>query len=213
MDDGDLKANYQGVFDNRLGFGAAPAVLVVDFVEAYVQPQSPLYAPPVVDAARATRPLLERARRRGVPVIYTVVSYAKGGADGGIFLRKVPTLHMFEQGGGFMGGIVAEIAPEPDDIVVTKQYASAFFGTSLAATLTAMRRDTVIMTGCSTSGCVRASAVDGMQHGFRVMVPRECVGDRRAEPHDANLFDIDSKYGDVVGLDETLAYLDGLGAG
>ena len=86
---------------------------------------------------------------------------------------------MFEQGGGFMGQIVAEIAPELDDIVVTKQYASAFFGTSLAATLTAMRRDTVIMTGCSTSGCVRASAVDGMQHGFRVMVPRECVGDRR----------------------------------
>ena len=90
---------------------------------------------------------------------------------------------------------------------MTKQYASAFFGTSLASTLVAMGIDTLIITGCSTSGCIRATAVDGVQHGFRVMVVRDCVGDRHPAPHEANLFDIDSKYGDVIGLDETLGYL------
>ena len=94
-------------------------------------------------------------------------------------------------------------------MVIKKQYASAFFGTPLAAMLTSQRVDTVILTGCSTSGCIRASAIDGMQHGFRVIVPRECVGDRHPGPHEANLFDIDSKYGDVVSKAEVLAYLEG----
>jgi len=106
-----------------------------------------------------------------------------------------------------MADIVPELAPRPEDVVIIKQYASAFFGTALASMLTAERVDTVIVTGCSTSGCIRATAVDGMQHGFRVIVPRECVGDRAPEPHDANLFDIDRKYGDVVSRAEVLAYL------
>ena len=104
-----------------------------------------------------------------------------------------------------------ELAPASDDLVIVKNYASAFFGTSLAATLTAAGIDTLILTGCSTSGCIRATAIDGIQHGFRVIVPRECVGDRRAGPHEANLFDINAKYGDVVSKRETLDYLAGLG--
>ena len=100
-----------------------------------------------------------------------------------------------------------ELPPAEPDVVIAKQYASAFFGTPLAAMLTSLGVDTVILTGCSTSGCVRATAVDGMQHGFRVIVPRECVGDRHQAPHEANLFDIDSKYGDVVGKADVLTYL------
>lgn len=106
--------------------------------------------------------------------------------------------------------IVPELPPARADVILNKQYASAFFGTSLAAMLTAQGVDTVIITGCSTSGCVRATAVDGMQHGFRVIIPRECVGDRRAEPHEANLFDIHSKYGDVISRAEALAWLEAL---
>jgi maleamate amidohydrolase len=202
-----LEENYTQVFDGHIGFGERPAILVIDFVEAYVQPNSPFFAEPVIAAVEQTRLVLELARRVGVPVIYTNVSYHPDGRDGGIFMQKVPALKLYAGGGGFLGQIVESIAPEPSDIIVTKQYASAFFGTSLAATLTAMQRDTVIMTGCSTSGCVRASAVDGMQYGFRVIVPRECVGDRHHEPHEANLFDINAKYGDVVARQTVLDYL------
>jgi len=212
MSDSDLQDNYRGVFDGRLGFGQRPAVLVVDFVEAYLRPGSPLYAPDVADAVARTAEVLAAARAKAVPVIYTVVSYQKGGADGGVFIEKVPALHLFEGGGGELGEIAAAIRPDADagDLVIVKQYASAFFGTSLAATLTSRQRDSVILTGCSTSGCIRASAVDGCQHGYRVIVPRECVADRHAAPHEANLFDIDAKYGDVVAAAEVLDYLDGL---
>jgi maleamate amidohydrolase len=109
-----------------------------------------------------------------------------------------------------LGRYCASVMPNPEEVVVPKQYASAFFGTSLASMLTAAGIDTVVMAGCSTSGCVRASAVDGLQHGFRVIVPQECVGDRHVEPHRANLFDINSKYGDVVSTVEVAAYFDRL---
>ncbi|MFN3491128.1 MAG: isochorismatase family protein, partial [Anaerolineales bacterium] len=106
-----------------------------------------------------------------------------------------------------------QLLPAESDVIIVKQYASAFFGTSLAATLTSMGIDTIILTGCSTSGCIRASAVDGMQYGFRVIVPRECVGDRHPGPHEANLFDINSKYGDVVAKSEVMTYLKNLDGG
>ena len=157
---------------------------------------------------RETVDVLEAARRNNFPVIYTRVIYAPSGADGGIFVQKVPVLRTMVEGEP-MSEIVPELPPGPDDVVIKKQYASAFFGTPLAAMLTSQGVDSVIVTGCSTSGCVRATAVDGMQHGFRVIVPRECVGDRHPAPHEANLFDIDSKYGDVVSKAEVLAYLDG----
>ncbi len=203
---GDLQNNYRGVFDNRLGFGRAPAVLVVDFIRAYTTPDSPLYAPAVCAAVEQTAELLARARRRQVPVIYTKVLYHPNGLDGGLFVQKVPILRRMVHGEP-LAEIVPELPPQANDVVIVKQYASAFFGTSLAALLTSLNRDTVILTGCSTSGCIRATAVDGMQYGFRVIVPEACVADRHPEPHAANLFDINSKYGDVLPLGDVLAYL------
>ena len=202
----NLQENYRGVFDGRLGYGRKPAVIVVDFINAYVTPGSPLYAPPVVDAVRETADVLDIARRGAIPIVYTRVIYSPSGLDGGIFVQKVPVLRRMVEGEP-LADIVPELPPGPQDVIINKQYASAFFGTSLAATLTSQGVDTLIVTGCSTSGCVRATAVDGMQYGFRVMVPRECVGDRHPEPHEANLFDIDSKYGDVVSKAEVMEYL------
>ena len=204
-----LQQNYAGVFDGRIGFGKRAAILVVDFIRAYTSLGAPLYAAPVVEAVRQTVDVLAAARRRGVLVIYTRVIYNPSGIDGGIFVQKVPVLRTLVEGEP-LAEIVPELPPARADVILNKQYASAFFGTSLAAMLTAQGVDTVIITGCSTSGCVRATAVDGMQHGFRVIVPRECVGDRRAEPHEANLFDINSKYGDVVSRAEALAWLEAL---
>ena len=205
----DLNENYKGVFDGRLGFGKKPAVLVVDFIKAYTTAGAPLFAPDVVTAVNETIDLLALAREKGVPVLYTKVLYNKNFADGGIFVQKVPVLKTMVEGEP-LAEIVPELPPAESDVIVVKQYASAFFGTSLAATLTSLGVDTVILTGCSTSGCVRASAVDGMQYGFRVIVPRECVGDRHSGPHEANLFDINSKYGDVVEKAEVMKYLGNL---
>jgi maleamate amidohydrolase len=205
-DQPDLQQNYRGVFDSALGFGRSPAIIVVDFIRAYTEPGSPLYAPAVVEAVKATVPLLNAARQKGVPVVYTRVLYHASGADGGLFVRKVPALRRMVEGEP-LADIVPELAPGPDDVVLIKQYASSFFGTSLAAMLTARGIDTLVITGCSTSGCVRATAVDAMQHGFRPIVPRECVGDRHGGPHEANLFDINAKYGDVVALKDVLGAL------
>jgi maleamate amidohydrolase len=205
-DQPDLQQNYRGVFDSSLGFGRNPAIIVVDFIRAYTEPSSPLYAPAVVEAVKATVPLLKAARQKGVPVIYTRVVYHPSGADGGLFVRKVPALRRMVEGEP-LAEIVPELPPGPDDVVLIKQYASVFFGTSLAAMLTARGIDTLVITGCSTSGCVRATAVDAMQYGFRPIVPRECVGDRHDGPHQANLFDINAKYGDVVALQDVLGQL------
>ena len=195
--------NYRGVFDGRIGFGKKPAVLVVDFVKAYTTPGAPLYAPAVVDAVKETVDVLDVARRNNILVVYTKVMYSHNGLDGGIFVQKVPVLRTMVEGEP-LTDIVPELPPAPQDVIIVKQYASAFFGSPLAALLTSQGIDTIVLTGCSTSGCIRATAVDGMQYGFRVIVPRECVGDRHPEPHEANLFDIDSKYGDVVSKAEVL---------
>lgn len=206
MSSDTLQSNYRGVFDTRLGFGKRPAVLVVDFINAYTTPGSPLYAEPVVAAVNETADVVALAREKCVPVIYTRVLYNRSGLDGGIFVKKVPVLLRMVEGEP-LADIVPQLPPAPQDVIINKQYASAFFGTSLAAMLTAQGVDTLILTGCSTSGCIRATAVDGMQYGFRVIVPRECVGDRHPEPHEANLFDINSKYGDVVSKSEVMKYL------
>ncbi len=206
MTEESLKQNYSGVFDGRIGYGRKPAVVVVDFINAYTTPGSALYAPPVIDAVRETVDLLDIARRSGILVVYTRVIYSPHGLDGGIWVQKVPALRKLVEGEP-LADIVPELPPAPQDVVINKQYASAFFGSPLSALLTSQGVDTLIVTGCSTSGCVRATAVDGMQYGFRVIIPRECVGDRRPEPHEANLFDIDSKYGDVVSKAEVLEYL------
>jgi maleamate amidohydrolase len=205
----DLQSNYRGVFDGGVGFGQKAALIVIDFVNAYTTPGEKLYAPDVVSAVKETAPLLAAARKKQVPIIYTRVLYNENGLDGGVFVQKVPVLRTFLASNP-MTEIVPELRPEPDDTILIKQYASSFFGTPLAAMLTALRVDTLIITGCSTSGCVRATAVDACQNGFRAIVPRECVGDRHSAPHEANLFDIQSKYGDVVDKSAVLSYFESL---
>lgn len=203
----DLDADYQGAgFGARLPFGQRPALVVVDVVQAYVQPDSRLYAQGFVDAVPANRELIAAARRAGVPVIFTGVVYDAQGRDGGLFFRKVPALRSFVAGSP-LGAFVEGVTPLPGETVVTKQYASAFFGTSLASTLTALRCDTVLITGFSTSGCVRATALDALQHGFAPFVVREACGDRDPRPHEANLFDLQAKYAEVIGLERALTEL------
>ncbi len=199
--------NYKGVFNTRLGFGQRCAVLVIDFIEAYTTPGAPFFSPGVVDAVAASVSLLRIARAADVPVIYTKVLYDPSGADGGLFVRKVPALRQLVQGEP-LAEIVSDLSPKPGDVVIAKNYPSGFFGTTLASTLRVLDVDTVILTGCSTSGCVRATAVDAIQHGFRLVVPRECVGDRHDGPHDASLFDIHAKYGDVMSKAEVEAHLE-----
>jgi maleamate amidohydrolase len=201
--------NYEGVFDTRIGFGRWPALLNVDFISSYVSEESPFYAPAVVTAVQGSVPLLSAARAHGVPIVHTRVVYDPSGLDGGMFIKKVPLLRRLTATDP-LSQIVPQLAPIAGEVVLNKQYPSAFFGTCLASMLTSRDVDTVILIGCTTSGCIRATAVDAMQHGFRVIVPRECVGDRHRAPHDASLFDIDSKYGDVLGRAEVLTYLAGL---
>jgi len=203
--------NYVGVFDGTVGFGSKPAVVVIDFTLAYTTPGSAFFAEGVVRAVRDTVPLLAAARAAGIPVIHTKVLYHPSGADGGWFVRKVPALRKLVPGEP-LAEIDPAVAPLPDEVVIVKQYPSPFFGTPLAPMLATLGVDTLILAGCSTSGCVRAGALDGVQHGYRVVVPRECVGDRHDGPHDANLFDIHAKYGDVVGRDDVISYLAGLAA-
>ncbi|SMF88768.1 maleamate amidohydrolase [Azospirillum oryzae] len=206
MTDGQSASdNYKGVWGNRIGFGERPALLVIDFMQGYTTEGAPLYAPGVVSAVAETVELLETARRTGIPVVHTNIRYHPGHfADGGMWVRKAPVMKDMVEGNP-LAAFCPEVTPQPDEVVISKQYASAFFGTSLAPMLHAMGVDTVVLTGCSTSGCIRASAVDAVQHGFRTIVVRECVGDRHDGPHEANLFDIDSKYGDVVKKQEALA--------
>jgi maleamate amidohydrolase len=199
------EANYRGVFDTSLGFGERPAVLVIDFVRAYTTAGAPFFGQGVVDAVEHSVALLAAARSAGVPVIYTRVVYHSSGIDGGLFIRKVPALRLFVDGEP-LGEIDPRIPPHPDELVIAKQYPSCFFGTSLGSTLQTMRIDSLVIIGCSTSGCVRAAAVDGIQYGYRIVVPRECVGDRHDAPHDAALFDINAKYGDVRAKADVIAW-------
>jgi maleamate amidohydrolase len=205
------ETNYTGVFDNRIGYGQRPAVLVIDFIKAYTTKGAAFFGQGVVDAVAETVALLEGARAAQVPIIYTKVLYHASGVDGGLFVKKVPALRKLVAGEP-LGEIDAKVKPAAEDLVIVKNYPSPFFGTSLASTLTGLGIDTLILTGCSTSGCVRAAAIDAIQYGYRVIVPRECVGDRHPAPQDANLFDINAKYGDVVTKVEVLEYLRGLRA-
>jgi maleamate amidohydrolase len=181
--------------------------VIVDVCMAYLEPSSPLYAG-VEDALASNIRLAAAARAAGVPVIFTRVVYSADGRDGGLFFRKVRVLASFIEGNP-LGDFANGLRPEPGELVVTKQYASAFFGTSLASTLRAMGIDTVMITGFSTSGCVRASALDALQHGFVPFVIREACGDRAPEPHEANLFDLQAKYAEVVGEADAIALMQG----
>jgi maleamate amidohydrolase len=203
--------NYRGVFDGSVGFGERPAIIVIDFIRAYTTPGEAFFGQGVVDAVEESVDLLAAARRRQIPIIYTKVLYHSNGVDGGLFVKKVPALRKLVAGEP-MAEIDPRIPPAPQDLIIVKNYPSCFFGTTLASTLFGMKIDTTILLGCSTSGCVRAAAIDAIQYGFRVIVPRECVGDRHVGPHDANLFDINAKYGDVLPKAEVIRRLDAYGS-
>jgi maleamate amidohydrolase len=200
-----LEENYRRAYNTRVGFGERPALILVDFVQAYFDPASDLYAG-VDDALASALRLREAAHRASIPVILTHVQYHATGLDGGRFFEKARPLRNFLPGSA-TAGWPAGLLPQANELVIAKQYPSAFFGTSLASTLTAAGVDSVILTGLTTSGCVRASCVDAMSHGFKVAVVREACGDRHAAPHEANLFDMNAKYADVVSEDEVLKFL------
>jgi nicotinamidase-related amidase len=204
----DLNENYRGAFDGALRFGKKPALLIVDVVVAYLTPGSPLYDPAFQVALESNERLVAAARAAGIPVIFTNVVYQPGGADGGLFYRKVPALAAFQRGSD-MGAFPDTLQPADADTIVSKQYASAFFGTSLASTLVAQGIDTLLITGFSTSGCVRATALDALQHGFIPFVVREACGDRHPAPHEANLFDLQAKYAEVVNEGTAIALIGG----
>ena len=190
---------HGSAFSGRVGWGSRPAVIVIDLVRAYTEPDGPFALPDPEPAVAATAELVSAARKAGRPVIWTVVRYAAGLANGGLFVRKVPALAAFaEDAPGGWGELVLQ--PEPGELVVVKQYASAFVGTSLAATLHTQGVDTVVIAGVSTSGCVRATATDALHHGLRPQVVRDACADRSPAIHNSNLADLDAKYADVTDL-------------
>ena len=209
----DRLADYaRAGFSARLGWGRSPAVLVVDAVRAYTEVASPLYLEAAAGALAAAGELVGAARRAGHPVAWTTVVYRPGRHEAPLFRVKVPALAIFEAGSA-LAGWPDRLAPGASEWVVEKRFASAFFGTDLASGLTAAGIDTVVVAGFSTSGCVRASALDALQHGFRPVVVADAVADRDAGVHGANLFDLDAKYADVVDLASALAVLGSLPAG
>jgi maleamate amidohydrolase len=194
-------------FHGRAGFGTRPALIVVDVNVGFTDPDSPLVCD-LDEVVTAIVRLLSEARSAGIPVVYTTVSYSEPDRrTAAAFIEKIPALLTLEAGSRWVE-IDARIAPLPDEPVLNKLFASAFFGTTLAAFLAAEGCDSLIVTGASTSGCIRATVVDAIQHGYRVVVPREAVGDRNPAAHEANLYDIDAKYGDVVSVEEVTAHLE-----
>ena len=198
-------------FHGRAGFGQRPALVVVDVNVGFTDPASPLVCE-LEDVVLAIQQLLGETRKAGFPVVFTTVSYSEGDKVAArAFIDKIPALLTLEAGSRW-AAIDPRIEPRESEPVLNKLFASAFFGTPLAALLTAAGCDSVIVTGASTSGCVRATVVDALQHGFRPLVPREAVGDRNPDAHAANLYDMDTKYADVVSLAEALEHLEEVGA-
>lgn len=198
-------------FGQRIGFGIRPALLVVDVIQAFTDPNSPLGSN--LDApVAAIQQLLDIARTKAIPIIFTTVAYDESTwQPAQLFITKVPALKVLTMGTAAVE-IDTRLKRQETEPVLLKQFASAFFGTALTSLLVAEGCDTVIVTGCTTSGCVRASVVDALQYGFRPIIPVEAVGDRSAAAHQANLFDMQAKYGDVLSLDEVSHYLLSLGS-
>jgi nicotinamidase-related amidase len=207
----DKHAIYQHAqLGHKLGYGKRPALVVVDFQIGFTAPERSPLAGNLDAEVAATNTLITAARKKQVPVIFTVVGYDPHRQDdAGLWPEKAPSLRLLT-----LGSELVDLDPRlkraPEDLVIVKKYASGFFGTYLASTLTMKAVDTVVVTGCTTSGCVRATVMDALAHGFRPIIPVEAVGDRAQEPHEANLFDIGSKYGDVVPTQEVIDYFDRL---
>lgn len=199
-------------FGLEIGYGDRPALIVIDLVQGFTDPEKPLGADLSAQLAE-TRRLLDPARRAGIPVYFTTVSYeGRDLRDAGIWAKKMAGLMTLRA-----GQPEVEVDPSlgrlPDEPLISKKYASAFFGTDLLTRLNSSRVDTLLIVGCTTSGCVRATAVDAVQNGLRPMVVGEAVGDRSQAAHEQSLFDLQAKYADVVSADEVFEYLSGVADG
>jgi maleamate amidohydrolase len=190
-------------FANTIAIGAAPALVIVDFVIGFTDPAH-FGGGNIGPAIEQTVQLLALARARGWPVVHTRVVYAADGANAGAFAMKVPSLRNLTETSE-LSQIVPSLQPRPGELVICKQQASAFFETGLAGWLAFRRVDTLFVVGCTTSGCVRATVVDSCSHNFRTIVVADCVGDRALGPHEANLFDMGQKYADLMTLEAVLA--------
>lgn len=193
-------------FGAKVGMGERPALLVIDLINAFTDPETDLGSD-VVGVLDRTERLLEAFREHGLPRYFTTIAFEESYGDAGRFIEKVPALRELRLGTESVA-IDDRIAPLDDERVILKKYASAFFGTDLETELTTHRVDTLVLAGVTTSGCIRATAVDSLQHGYRTIVPADAVGDRAEGPHRANLFDIDAKYGDVVETEEIVELLE-----
>jgi maleamate amidohydrolase len=204
MDDAPDVYVRQG-YGQGLGFGARPALLVIDFSNAFADPL--MFGGGNIGAAiEHTVPLLAAARRGSLPIVFTTHAYAADGSDYGLLVEKNRNLRRLVAGSSG-AAIVDRLQPRSGEFVLGKRHPSAFFGTDLAGWLAARTVDTAIICGCTTSGCIRATAVDALGFGLRPIVVRDCVGDRALEPHEANLFDLEQKYADVLSLETTMDYL------
>tara|TARA_B100000929_G_scaffold273652_1_gene246201 strand:- start:130 stop:840 length:711 start_codon:yes stop_codon:yes gene_type:complete len=204
----ETRADYESKgFAVSSGFGKKPALLVVDFIIGFTDPSTPLGGDFSSQLAVTAR-LQTAFRKSGLPIVYTTVEYKEDLSDGGVFVKKVPSLGILRKGSPNCA-VDERIRPLPGELIISKNYASSFFGTDLDSYLRGQNVDTLVITGCTTSGCVRASAVDSLQYAYYTIVVRDGVGDRAEGPHEANLFDIDAKYGDVISGDEVLKYLRG----
>ena len=206
MSDEQAREVYeQARLGQSLDFGERPAVLVVDLSRGFTDPECALGAEMDGEVA-ATRGVLDAARQRGLPVIFTTIGFEDNLKDAALWVRKIPALAELTLGSRWVE-LDERLGRREEEPVIVKKGASGFFGTNLASILAHQRVDTVVLCGATTSGCIRATAIDLLQYGYPTLVPRECVGDRAEAPHEANLFDLQAKYADVVPVAEVLEYL------
>ncbi len=192
----DLEIYEKQGFAQTIGLGERPALVMVDFVLGFTDPAH-FGGGNINDAIGATQHLLHAARQRAWPIAHTRVVYADDGSDAGAFTRKAPGLKKLTETSP-LSQIVKELQPLPGEVVIRKRQASAFFGTEFSSWLIWNKIDTLLVTGCTTSGCVRATVVDAVAHNLRTIVVTDCVGDRAMGPHEANLFDMGQKYADLM---------------
>ena len=202
----DLDVYKKQGFGNRSGFGNKPALVVVDFVKGFNDPTA-FGGGNIPEAIAHTAKLLAACRKHGVPIAYTRVVYAADGSDAGVFCLTAPSLLKLTETSP-LSQIVAELAPVPGEYILRKTQPSAFFGTNFTNWLISKGVDTLLVTGCTTSGCVRATVIDSMSSNFRTIVVKDGVGDRALGPHEANLFDMEQKYADLLTTAEIIAHLD-----
>ncbi|ELY56284.1 hypothetical protein C491_15092 [Natronococcus amylolyticus DSM 10524] len=202
----DIDIDYDdSEFGASVGIGDQPALVVIDLINAFTDPETSLGSD-VTDVLEQSSRLLEAFREHNLPRYFTTVAFEESYGDAGRFIEKVPALKELQLGTEAVE-VDNQVAPVDDERVILKKYASAFYGTDLQTELTTDRVDTLVLAGVTTSGCIRATAVDSLQHGYRTIVPSDAVGDRAEGPHRANLYDIDTKYGDVVTTDTVLEHL------